>query len=84
MFLLSFLKQGQRVDKKILRDEYERQAGILISGDLVDADLLPPRRLTPAAGAIAREYRMVDDRAMDDPLQRVRPPAARRRLSMIP
>lgn len=77
------------MDKKILRDEYERQAEILISGDLVDADLLPPRRLIPpaappGAGAIAREYRMVDDRAMDDPLQRVRPLAARRRLSMIP
>lgn len=74
--------------QKILRDEYERQAEILISGDLADADLLPPRRLIPgappAAGAIAREYRMMDDRAMDDPLQRVRPLAARRRLSMIP
>lgn len=35
------------MDKKILRDEYERQAEILISGDLVDADLLPPRRLIP-------------------------------------
>ena len=74
------------MDKKILRDEYERQAEILISGDSADADLPAPRRLTPAAPApaIAREYRMVDDRAMDDPLQRVRPLAARRRLSMIP
>lgn len=75
--------------QKILRDEYERQAEILISGDSADADLLPPRRLIPgapasAAPAIAREYRMMDDRAMDDPLQRVRPLAARRRLSMIP
>lgn len=41
------------MDKKILRDEYERQAEILISGDLVDADLLPPRRLIPGTPASA-------------------------------
>lgn len=40
------------MDKKILRDEYERQAEILISGDLVDADLLPPRRLIPPAARL--------------------------------
>ena len=44
------------MDKKILRDEYERQAEILISGDLVDADLLPPRRLIPGAPAGGRGY----------------------------
>lgn len=44
----------------------------------------PGGRLRPPPPAIAREYRMMDDRAMDDPLQRVRPLAARRRLSMLP
>lgn len=44
------------MDKKILRDEYERQAEILISGDLVHADLLPPRRLIPGAPARRRGY----------------------------